>query len=181
MYGIVNKSIEELIVSGYGAEKWQSVRTKAGLSQQFIISTDPYDDADTYGLVGAASEVLGVSVSDLLFAFGEYWVLHTGHDSYGHLMNAGGATLYQFLQNLPQFHDRISLIFPKLVPPEFQVTMDSERQATVLYYSTRAGLTDFVKGLLSGLCKMFHEPQAGIIVCSTKDEGNDHDTFLVKW
>jgi len=31
MYGIVNKSIEELVVHNFGAEKWEEIKSKSNI------------------------------------------------------------------------------------------------------------------------------------------------------
>ena len=48
------------------------------------------------------------------------------------------------------------------------------------YFTHRAGLTSFVKGLLSGLGKKFGTPVRSSLLQS-KDAGADHDAFLVEW
>lgn len=77
MYGIVNKAIEELVTENFGAAEWEAVKRKSGVDVDFFLSNEPYDDAITYKLAGAASEVLRLSVGQVLNAFGEWWVLKT--------------------------------------------------------------------------------------------------------
>ena len=71
------------------------------------MSNESYDDSVTFNLAGAASEVLGISVSEVLVAFGEYWVLRTGQEKYGALLKAGGSNFSEFMINLPNFHSRV--------------------------------------------------------------------------
>ena len=128
----------------------------------------------------AASEVLGITVEEVLFAFGEWWILKTGNEKYGGLMKAGGSNLREFLINLPLFHDRIMLIYPNLMPPEFKVE-DIEENALVLhYFSDREGLVGFMKGLISGLGKMFETPVL-IKHISSRESGHSHEVFKVCW
>ena len=77
MYGMVNKAIQDLVTFKFGEDKWMAVKRKAGVEIDSFISNDAYPDSLTYGLVGAASEVLGLSSDEILFAFGEFWVLDT--------------------------------------------------------------------------------------------------------
>jgi hypothetical protein len=60
-----------------------------------------------------------MSIGAVLIAFGEWWVMKTS-EKYPGLMNSGGINLKEFLVNLPVFHNRIMLIYPKLTPPEFK-------------------------------------------------------------
>jgi hypothetical protein len=180
MYGIVNKAIEDLITEQFGAEQWELVKQKSGVDVDFFLSNEPYDDAITYQLAGAASAVLGITVGQVLNAFGEYWVLKTGKEKYGGLMEAGGKNLREFLVNLPMFHNRIMLMYPKLTPPEFRVSDATDSSICVHYHSKREGLQEFVRGLLSGLAKMY-ETQATIELIQTRNDGSSHEIFKVSW
>jgi hypothetical protein len=180
MYGIVNKAIEELVKENFGIEKWESIKNRSGVDVEFFISNEPYDDAITYQLAGAVAEETGLSLKEVLIAFGEYWVLKTGKEKYGGLMEAGGHNLKEFLVNLPVFHNRVMLIYPKLTPPEFKVSNVTENSIHVHYFSKRAGLQDFVVGLLQGLGKMYQTP-VNVSLISGRDDGADHETFKVSW
>ena len=79
----VNKAVEELVISNFGEDKWELIKTKAGVDVDVFISNESYPDAMTYDLVGTASEVLGAPADDILIAFGEHWVLKTAAKSYG--------------------------------------------------------------------------------------------------
>ena len=120
MYGLVNKAVEEMVKRGFGPEAWEQVKAKANVEEAVFISNEPYPDELTFRLVHAASEVTGIKPDDILFSFGEHWITHTSRHGYGALMDAGGKTLPEFLINLPHFHTRIALIFPKLRPPGVQ-------------------------------------------------------------
>jgi len=180
MYGMVNKAIQDLVISNFGEEKWIAIKEKAGVEEDIFLSNESYPDAMTYDLVGAASEVLGVAARDVLVAFGEHWILVTAKQGYGSMLEANGRTLSEFLINLPSFHARVAMIFPNLQPPRFSCTDVTENSLVLHYYSHRPGLTDFVVGLLQGLGKMFNSP-ADVEILQRKAEGSDHDTFLVRW
>ena len=155
MYGMVNKSIRSLVIDNHGEEAWAKVAKKAGLEEDLFLSNEAYPDSMTYAIVGAACEVLGTNAESLLEAFGEYWVLVTARESYPDLMASGGRTLEEFLLNLPNFHNRISLMFPHLQPPTFAARRASAGRIIVEYRSKRQGLSPFVSGLLKGLGKMY--------------------------
>ncbi len=179
MYGIVNQAIQGLITENFGKEKWEEVKKVGHVTQDVFLSNESYEDDITYDLVGAASEVLKIPASDVLFAFGEYWVLNTGHKKYGDLMKSGGANFYDFVKNLPNFHGRIMLIYPKLSPPEFKVEEINEKELVLHYFSSRQGLTDFVRGLVNGLGKLF-DTQIEITLTDSSHHEVWHDVFHVK-
>lgn len=180
MYGIVNKAIEDLVKTNFGEDKWEAVKLRSGVDIDFFISNEPYDDDITYKLAGAVSEEMGISVGQVLEAFGEWWILKTGKEKYGGLMDAGGNNLKEFLMNLPVFHNRIMLMYPKLTPPEFKVSHIQENSIHVHYFSKRLGLQEFVRGLLSGLAKMYNV-EAVIDLLQTRDDGSNHEIFKVSW
>ncbi len=180
MYGIVNKAIEDLVKVNFGEEKWEAVKRRSGVEVDYFLSNEPYDDAITYQLAGAVSEEMHMPVGKVLEAFGEWWVLKTGKEKYGGLMQAGGHNLKEFLVNLPLFHNRIMLMYPKLTPPEFQITHVEDNSVHVHYFSKREGLQEFVRGLLYGLGKMYETPVI-IDLLESRDDGKNHEIFKVSW
>jgi len=180
MYGMVNKAIRDLISTRHGEAVWELVRTKAELEEEVFISTVSYPDAVTYRLVKEASEVLQISPDNLLMEFGRWWILETARKGYGHLMEAGGRSLGEFLVNLPNFHTRIVMIFPELKPPEFECTDVSANALRLHYRSERPGLAPFVVGLLQGLGEMF-QTELEVIQEAAVEAGAEHDVFKVSW
>jgi hypothetical protein len=123
---------------------------------------------------------MNIPVSAVLQTFGEWWILKTGKEKYGGLMDAGGNSLREFLINLPAFHYRVMLIYPKLTPPEFKVSNIDECSIHVHYFSKRLGLEEFVRGLLTGLGKMYNTPME-VELIQSRNEGGDHEVFKVSW
>jgi hypothetical protein len=180
MYGMVNKAVEDLVCSQFGEDAWEQIKAKAGVDVDVFVSNEGYPDTMTYRLVVAASEVLNLPADQILNAFGEWWILKTAREGYGEMMEAGGKTLPEFLINLPNFHTRVTMVYPKLDPPKFEVTDLTERSLRLHYHTHRPGLSQFVVGLLKGLGKMFHT-EATVTVLVTREQGADHDEFLVEW
>ena len=180
MYGLVNNAIEELVVTQFGEDRWETIKQKAGVDIEAFISNEGYSDDITYKLVGAASEVLGLSVRDVLIAFGEHWVLKTASHGYGSMMRSGGSSLKEFLINLPKFHTRVQMIYPNLQPPRFECHDVGETSMTLHYFTHRPGLTDFVVGLVQGLGKLYQTPATATAV-ALRTAGAEHDIFAVDW
>jgi hypothetical protein len=180
MYGIVNKAIEDLVVEQFGPDKWNSIKRRSGIDIDFFVSNEPYDDDITYKLANAVALEMNIKVGDVLELFGEYWVLKTAKMKYSGLMEAGGDGLREFLINLPVFHNRVMLIYPKLTPPEFKVSNVQDRSMNIHYHSKREGLQDFVRGLLYGLGKMYNTPVT-VKLLQSRNEGMTHEIFNVAW
>jgi hypothetical protein len=151
MYGLVNKAVVDLIGSKFGEETWNKIKRKADVDIDVFVSMDGYPDDITYRLVGAASEVLGITAEQVLETFGEYWVLYTASEGYGPLLNASGSSLREFLMNLDALHARVALQMPDLRPPRFRLVDIDDKTLLLEYHSTRVGLAPMVIGLLRGL------------------------------
>ena len=180
MYGIINKAIQELVTDNYGEEKWQKILALSAIEEDFFISNEPYDDDITFKLAQAVSLEMNINIKDVLIAFGEWWVVKTTKDKYGTLMESGGATLKEFLINLPNFHNRVMLIYPKLTPPEFKVSNLSDSSLHLHYISSREGLQEFVRGLIQGLGILFNTPVT-IDLIETRDNGSSNEIFKISW
>lgn len=180
MYGIVNKAIEELVIANFGHEKWLSVKKASGVEQDFFISNEPYDDDVTFRLAQAVSIEMSMSLEEVLIAFGQWWVVKTTQDRYADLMQSGGDNLKEFLLNLPMFHNRVMLLYPKLTPPEFRITHVTESGLYLHYISQRQGLRDFVRGLIEGL-GIIYKTQISIELIQQNTQGEPYEIFKLSW
>lgn len=180
MYGIVNKAIEDLVTTNYGAEQWTLILKKSGIEENFFISNESYDDAITFKLAQTISEELHIDLGEVLIAFGKWWVLKTTQDKYAGLIEAGGNNLREFLINLPVFHNRVILMYPKLTPPEFKVSHLKENSLHLHYISKREGLQEFVRGLIMGLSELF-KTETTIELIASRNQGDNNEVFKIKW
>jgi hypothetical protein len=180
MYGIVNNAIQELVIANFGKEKWEIISKKSGIDVDFFISSEPYDDDVTFNLAIAVSEEMNMSVENVLIAFGEWWVLKTTKEKYSGIMESGGSNLKEFIMNLPIFHNRVMLIYPKLSPPEFKVTDVTDNSVNLHYLSNRVGFQEFVRGLIQGLSKLF-ETNVLIELVQSRNDGFSHEIFKITW
>jgi hypothetical protein len=175
MYGLVNKAVVDLITTKFGEETWNKIKQKAEVDIDVFVSMDGYPDDITYRLVGAASEVLGITTEQVLETFGEHWVLYTASEGYGPMLKASGNTLREFLMNLDALHARVALQMPDLLPPRFQL-IDIDASTMLLeYHSPRVGLAPMVVGLLRGLGIRF---QVEIEISHTRLA--EHDEFTIR-
>jgi len=180
MYGLINKAVEDLVVTSFGEDKWEAIKAKAGIDIDVFISNESYPDDITYRLVDAAVEILNIPADTVLAAFGEHWVLRIAVPSYGALMKSGGRTFREFLVNLPNFHTRIAMIYPRLEPPRFACSNITDDSLHLHYMTHRPGLTSFVSGILQGLAKLY-ETSCSATIIARKDAGADNDVFEVRW
>ena len=180
MYGIVNNAIESLVITNFGEENWQAVLKKSNIGVDYFLNSQPYDDDITFVLAQAVSEVNNMPIVDVFRAFGEWWIIKTGQEKYANLMEDGGSNLKEFLLNLPDFHNRIILLYPLLTPPEFKVTDVENNSLHLHYFSKRQGLKEFVHGLIIGLAKMYKVPVEVTLLCD-RENNFDHEIFKINW
>lgn len=180
MYGIINQAVQGLVTEKFGEDIWLKVKEKSNIKVDSFLSNESYSDSITYELAQAAADVLNISLSEVLMTFGEYWVLGTGQRNYGPLLKTGGGTLKDFLVNLPNFHSRVMLMYPKITPPEFKISHIEERSVNLHYYSQREGLADFVVGIMHGLGKLF-DTMVTVELIQSRSEGFDHEILCIRW
>lgn len=178
MYGLVNKAVQDLVISKFGKPTWEEIKSKAGVTIPEFVRMASYPDEITYSLVGAASEVLKLTPAQVLEAFGEYWMIYTSHEGYGDMMRMLGSTFVECLQNLNGLHDRLQLTFPDLKPPKIICSDIKDDSLRLHYYSDRPGLTPFVIGLLKGLAKKY-TIEIQVALDKPKGESQDHDEFVI--
>ncbi|GAX36017.1 heme NO-binding domain-containing protein [Nodularia sp. NIES-3585] len=179
MYGLINKGIHDMVCSRFSEEIWQQIKQKAKVDTDVFLSMEGYPDDITHRLVKAASVVLNLSPSEIMEAFGEYWVQYTAEEGYGKMMDMTGETLPEFLENLDNLHTRLGIIFPQYQPPSFECIDVEEDSLSLHYHSHREGLAPMVLGLVKGLGTRF-DTEIEITQTKSKNDGAEHDEFLVK-
>lgn len=179
MYGLINGALQEMIVSNYGDATWKEVLERSGVPEQTFLAMQHYDDAYTYQLAGAASEVLDAPLETCLEMFGGFWISEVATRSFAPLMETTGTNTVDFLHNLNGLHDRITSTFLDYIPPEFRVedVADKDQQYRVHYYSKRLGLTPFVTGLLKGLAQHFGDELEILDVNTVEQDTDTHAIY----
>jgi len=189
MYGMINRALEDMVLAYHGQETWRAIQRKANVDVEMFVRMGTYPDSMTYSLVGAASEILGKSVPDLLRDFGLFWVRFTGNEGYGPLLDEAGDNLTEVLSNLDEMHFRLGTIFPMygavkpgqgMQPPQFSCTDVEGKSLTLHYFSKRSGLAPMVIGLVEGLAERL-KCTVDIRQLTFKDRGDDHDSFSVRY
>mmetsp|Transcript_29543 Transcript_29543/g.45097 ORF Transcript_29543/g.45097 Transcript_29543/m.45097 type:complete len:753 (-) Transcript_29543:178-2436(-) len=159
MFGWINDCTESLVVTKFGIEKWRAIKEKAGcdVDDGAFIRHQYYDDKSTISLVVAASDILGISVDDVLEAFGQHFMEFTRHSGYDNMLSCQGSTLRLWLSNLNALHDHLQSSLPSgFVAPVFWCEDDEEVDGSILlhYYSERGGLlTPIVVGVVKEVAR----------------------------
>lgn len=180
MYGLVNRAIQQMVTTSYGEETWQQIKDKAELGAvDFFTTYESYPDDVTHRLVAGAAEILCLSPSEIMKAFGEYWITYTANEGYEVLLEHTGESLPEFLDHLDNLHARAGLSLPNLRPPSFRCEHLDQSRIDLHYESQRQGFAPMVIGLLQGLGRRFHTPIT-VKQTASRDQGDAGDRFLIQ-
>jgi len=178
MYGIINQSIQELVLRDFGEETWLTILAKSNVDVVEFANHTVYDDAYTYRLAAGAAEVLNTTLEDILKRFGEFWILDISMKKYPSMTASGGQNIHEFMINLPKFHNRVYLTYPHLIAPEFNVK-ETDEGIWVEYHSKRSGLAPLMEGMLHGIIKMFGEKMEVSHIKSKAKREAEYDLYLM--
>jgi hypothetical protein len=195
MFGWINDCTECLVVSNFGEEAWHKIKDKAGctVDDGGFLRYQYYTDAETVQLVVAASEVLDLTVDEVLFAFGDYFVDYVKDNGYANVLQCLGSNLRDWLSNLNTLHDHLQASYPKgFVAPVFWSEGDEDYVATpagaesnailVHYFSHRGSLlVPLVNGLLKKVARNYFGIEIVLDQLELQDEaaGINHTTWRV--
>ena len=180
MYGLINRGLQQLVISKFGEAKWDAIRRDAHFEEKVFISIKPYHDDVTFRLLNAASKHTAIPVPDLLRTFGEYWIIHVNSEGYGAMMDSVGSGFVECLKGLNMMHFRLGNLLPEMAMPQFEVSDETPHSLLLHYKSKREGLADMVIGLMEGLAKKFNT-ECSIELVQSKATGADHDIFRITW
>ena len=183
MFGWINDCTECLVLTKFGEETWHKIKEKAGCEVQDggFLRYKYYPDSDTVQLVVAASEVLGIGVDDVLFAFGDYFIDYVQENGYSNVLECLGSNLRDWLSNLNSLHDHLQASYPKgFVAPVFWSEDDEEStEGAILvhYYSQRGSLlVPLVVGVIKKLAKVYFDIEIKMDQLQLQDENEATNT-----
>ncbi|MFL9845016.1 heme NO-binding domain-containing protein [Flavobacterium rhizosphaerae] len=177
MYGIIYKTIEQYVTERFSTDQWETIRKNIDIDTSL---TDlPYNDALTYSFAITIAHETGMPVEEVLDAIGER-IIETTTSNIKGFMDSRGNNFREYLINLPNFHNRMMLIYPELTPPEFRISNINDKSLYVHYVSKTKGLRSFVKGYLKGVAKFFNDP-AIIETIPYQSESSPQEVFKISW
>ena len=179
MYGIINVAIQDFALENYGPEKWEAIKEQSGVDVDYSLTDSPYNDTIAYIVAKAASEEMNLNIEDVLNDLGES-IIPTTNKKFNSFIDSRGDTLRDYLINLPNFHNRIMLIYPELTPPDFRISNNKDTSLQVHYISNTKGIREFVRGYLKGLITIFNET-ATVEFIQSKNDGRQQEIFKISW
>jgi Haem-NO-binding len=177
MYGIINKVLQEMVISRHGIGIWEAAKARAQVEIDIFLSNDIYSDEITHNLVDAVSFITSCPPAEIYCGIGEWYVVHVVGKQHDGMLKAGGKTLKDFIINLPILHASMKRLYACEKPTEFTISDVQENSVLVGYRCPDAGLKEMVRGFLSGLCKLFAVDSNIILI----EINNTHTTYKVCW
>lgn len=178
MYGVIYVAIKDYAEAQLGPDRWEAALSQSGATVDFTLTEQPYNDAVTYRLAQAIAAAQGTTLAATLYDIGKQVILTT-NTKFNNIMSSRGGTLREYLINLPNYHNRISLIYPELTPPEFRIS-DPEDSSLVLHYRKRhKEMLPYVEGYINGLASIFKEDVA--IAPQPDNDNNTELTYKISW
>jgi hypothetical protein len=200
MFGWINDCTECLVISKFGEGTWHDIKKKAGcnVADGGFLRYKYYPDSDTVELVVAASEVIGISVDDVLHDFGDYFIDYVKDNGYSNVLECLGSNMRDWLSNLNSLHDHLQASYPKgFVAPVFWseddvnapsvsfvtgLTNQPDHSSAILvhYYSQRGSLlVPLVVGVLKKLARDYFDIEINVDQLQLQDEEQGiNDTTL---
>eukprot|EP00198_Chlamydomonas_reinhardtii_P011701 XP_001701038.1 guanylate cyclase [Chlamydomonas reinhardtii] len=180
----INISVESFVREKFGDAVWEQTLSTSGVQAGWV-SSCPYPDAATYGLVITASSILGVTPAQALEAYGVYFVEYTARLGYEKLLKSLGSNMAEFLKNLNDLHLHLGMSFPAMAAPAFKCTDVGPTCLTLHYHSHRPALGPIVVGVLKGLAEQYWGlggDQLQVELLRGRDDGSDdHEVFRVSY
>ncbi len=156
MKGIINKGIQEFVISEYGDDLWELVKEEAECREPFFIISEDYPDESTLALVHAISENTERTPEEVMRAFGKFWVLNTGKDTYHTYYQLAGRSPKEFLLNLNAVHAHVTRKTVNAHPPQFDCEERPDGSLIIKYRSERR-LCQILYGLIQGVGALFEQ------------------------
>ena len=172
MYGMINRGIEDFVVSNAGVDTWNQIKQKVDLELPEFLDSSQYNDDVTYKLIESASEVLSITPESVLRGFGRHWILYTGREGWASVFDLGGDNMVEFINGLDSMHARVQIALPEAKMPLFSV-IEKEGYLELTYRSPRPGLAPMILGLLDGLAEQFNETWDFALIESASVPGCD--------
>jgi predicted hydrocarbon binding protein len=156
MKGIINRGIQELVESKFGAEAWNRVKELAKCEEPFFSIGEDYPDRMTMALANAASDVFGLPLEAVLVEFGEFWIQNTCAEFYTPLFKLAGNTARELLLNMNEVHRQVLKNIPNSMPPHFECE-ELQDGRLLIHYTSKRRLCAAMRGLVLGVGKYFDE------------------------
>jgi guanylate cyclase, other len=182
MYGLLVEAVVESIKKTYGASTWEQIKRGAKLESQIFSTHQQYSEALIQRIVKTTSIITGSKQEDILDMLGAEFVNYMSQFGYDRILRVLGRDLRDFLNGLDNLHEYMRFSYPKIKPPSFFVSEETENSLVLHYRSKRKGYVHYVKGQIKQVGKLFYKKNVEIDLLSEREELDlNHAVFLLKF
>ena len=125
MLGVVNKAIEEFVITVHVGAVWQEVLRDIGTPGFRFEPMLMYEDEKSYALIRALSKRLSKPQQDILDDIGTYLVTPPNGGALRRLLRFSGSSFDDFLFSLDDLNDRVDLALPDRSKPSDNVRIQT--------------------------------------------------------
>ena len=151
MLGVVNKAIENFVITVHGGALWQQVLRSIGEPGLQFEPMLMYEDAKTYDLITALAQALGKPQIDLLDDLGTFLVTPPHGGAVRRLLRFCGVSFDDFLLSLDDLNDRVDVALPDLDLPQITVLPQTMDRIHVRVVPKWTGFAYVLQGLLRAM------------------------------
>ncbi|XP_022673455.1 guanylate cyclase soluble subunit beta-1-like isoform X3 [Varroa jacobsoni] len=182
MYGFFCSALEEFIVEKHGRDAWIKILRKSHVKLHggsFLLHKQ-YPDDLLLKLVQSAADTIGLSPDDVLEELGSHFLSYCLARGYDKMLRVLGSNLSDFLSNLDNLHDHVTVSYCNMKAPSFRVTPGPNGSIHLHYYSTRKGLQGIVRGLVKTVARDLFETDVSIGICRVLEQAGERYHFLME-
>jgi len=171
MKGTIANCIQSMVTYRFGLDKWKEALRNAGVSDSKAYSTrEDIPDAEIMAILSGAAQATGLSVTQVMDAFGEFWSTVYAPSIYKSFFDSAKSTR-ELLLKLDEIHVAMTRTLKNAKPPRFTYEWLGEQHLVMNYHSER-DLVALVPGLIAGLGKFYKDTP------TTTVEGNQIHVFF---
>jgi hypothetical protein len=155
MHGIIFSELRKYVDTKLGAGSWNTLLTKSGLGPKIYLPIQDYPDSDVVALVNTASEVTGLSSTDILEDFGQF-IAPSLLGMYRTLVQPEWKTLDLLEHTERTIHSVVRARNPGAKPAELQAERRAPDVVDLTYRSQRR-LCSVARGIMRGIAQHYGE------------------------
>jgi hypothetical protein len=156
MKGTIAICIREVVEKHFDAGTWGKVLLQAGLSEfRIFLTAEDVPNDQIVALMHAIVAVTGLSMDDVMNAFGDHWAGDYAPRLYAPYF-ARAKSARELLLNLHQIHETLTRTMPGAAPPKFTYEWRGEHHL-IMHYQSQHGMVSLMPGIIRGVAKYYKE------------------------
>lgn len=159
--------LKKFVIHNYSEDMWHQLNIEAHTKGEFE-TTKSYPMSEILGIIGSASQHMGISVTELEEKFGEYLVPDL-FKLYGNYLNPGWKTFDVLLNTERVMHGAVRNLNSTAHPPILNVSLVNENLLIIDYHSKRK-LGSLAVGIIKGIAGYYQEKELIAVKPTTESD-----------